>query len=241
MPVTAALSVASLNLHCGRDRHGDPFPVAEAIGTLDADVVLVQESWRPAGADSLVRKAAEWGYGEPLELEFLADTTLRALDVVDDQGVDERGGWGLAVLSRLPWRRYEHVWLGQAASDVGPRGALVVEVELPGGVPLRVVNAHLTHRVVHGPGQLRRLVTALCEDDQPTIIGGDLNMCRPTVWLCRPYRTAVRGRTWPAHSPVAQIDHLLVSSGITVTSQRVGPPVGSDHRPIQVSLRVDEA
>jgi endonuclease/exonuclease/phosphatase family metal-dependent hydrolase len=231
--------VASINLHCGRDRRGVPFPVSDALGALDTDLVLVQESWRPAGSDSLIRKvAAEWGYGEPLELDFLPETTLRALDVVGRDGADESGGWGLAVLSRLPWRRTEQIWLGSARGDVGPRGALVVEVELPGGAVLRVVDVHLTHRVVHGPAQLRRLVRALGDPARPTIIGGDLNMCRPTVGLARPYRPVPRGRTWPAGLPVAQIDHLLRGPGVTVTDRRVGPAVGSDHLPVRMSLRI---
>jgi len=55
------ISVASINLHCGLTRHGRPYPVADAIGALDADVVLVQENWRPRGEESLARRAAAAG------------------------------------------------------------------------------------------------------------------------------------------------------------------------------------
>ena len=230
-----SLSLASLNLHAGRDADGRPYDVTEAIAALSANVVLVQENWRPAGTDSLARRAAlAGGYESLAELDVLAGTSLSGLSIADSA---QPGAWGLAVLSRFPMRSCSAVALGAAPGDVaGVRMAQVVEIEYAEDALLRVVNVHLTHRLVHGPGQLRRLIRALEDSDQPTVIGGDFNMCRPTVHLARGYRPAVRGRTWPARRPVAQIDHILTGPGVDVARQAVAAPQGSDHLPIRASL-----
>jgi endonuclease/exonuclease/phosphatase family metal-dependent hydrolase len=233
-----SLRLASLNLHCGLDHRGRPYPVSEAVRALGADVVLLQENWRPGGTDSLARRAAlAHGYEHLAEHDLVADVRLADLDITRGPVPEETGAWGLAVLSRLPVRSYAAVSLGAAPGDVtGTRFAQVVELQYSDEAVLRVVNVHLTHRLVHGPRQLRRLIRWLGDSDVPTVLGGDFNMCRPTVRLARGYRPVVRGRTWPARRPVAQIDHLLAGPGVTVADRQVAAPVGSDHLPIRVDL-----
>jgi len=47
----------------------------------------------------------------------------------------------------------------------------------------------------------------------------------------------VRGRTWPAHRPHSQIDHVLVRDDVAVVDGGVLGEVGSDHLPLRVTLR----
>ncbi len=85
---------------------GGPYSVSAAIRRLFADIVVMQENWRPDAADSVARKAAaECGYGELIELEVLGGTSLYDLGVVTDVAASEDGSWGLAVLSRPPGDR----------------------------------------------------------------------------------------------------------------------------------------
>lgn len=228
-----ALSLASLNLHCGLDRHGAVYSVKQAVAALDTDVVVVQENWRAGDRPSIAAAAAaDCGYPHVAELDLVAGRSLTELGIVRRAVPDDRGAWGLAVLSRVPWQGCATAGLGTATRDpVGRRLAQIVAF-----AGLRVVNVHLTHRLTRGPGQLRRLLAALGASDEPTVIAGDLNMCRPTVLLARPYRPAVRGRTWPAHRPVAQIDHVLLGPGVTGFAGAVGPAVGSDHLPVLATL-----
>ena len=236
---TVEVALGSLNLHGGRTPLGKPYSVAEAIGSMATDVVVVQENWRPEGSDSLVRKAAEQcGYEEVLEVDLLGETSLHDLGIVDRLAASEPGSWGLAVLSRLPVVGQSIVGLGSAAGDMGPRAALVVDLGRNARPVLRVVNTHLTHRAIHGPGQLRRLLIAVAAE-LPVVIVGDLNMCRPMIYLAHPYRPVVRGRTWPAQRPVAQLDHVLAGTGIRTAGGTVMAPVGSDHLPIRVDLTVE--
>ncbi|GGL01053.1 endonuclease/exonuclease/phosphatase family protein [Mangrovihabitans endophyticus] len=229
------LRVASINLHCGLDRRAEPYSVKQAVAALDADVILIQENWRPDDGTGLAATAAaDCAYPHVAERELVSGRTPVELEIVrgDSPALATRGSWGLAVISRVPWTRAGEIAIGAARGDVvGPRYAQVVQI---GG--LRLVNVHLTHRLAHGPAQLRALLAGLAGDDTPTVIAGDLNMCRPTIALARPYRPVARGRTWPAHLPLAQLDHVLAGPGVTVTDARVGPAVGSDHLPVLVSV-----
>jgi len=65
------------------------------------------------------------------------------------------------------------------------------------------------------------------------VIAGDFNMCRPTVYLARPYRPVVRGRTWPAWRPLAQVDHVLAGGDVGIAEGSVPPAIGSDHLPVR--------
>jgi len=84
----------------------------------------------------------------------------------------------------------------------------------------------------------------------PLVVIGDLNI---TMWA-EHYRRLVATSglknaragfgikpTWPLFMPFAMIpiDHCLVSDGITVTGFDTGPPIGSDHLPVIVSLALD--
>lgn len=234
------LVLGSLNLHAGRDRTGRPFSVAAALDRLAADVVVLQENWRPRGSDSVARRAArECGYHQVEELDLLTDTTLHRLGLVRTSAQDERGAWGLAVVSRRPLIRTEPVWLGTAHRDPSARAAQVLEVGARERPVFRLVNVHLTYRLWYGPGQLRGLLRSLAKRPAaPTVIAGDFNMCRPFIYLARGYRRAVRGRTWPADHPLAQLDHVLTGPGVCVARAGAAAAVGSDHQPVWAVLHV---
>jgi endonuclease/exonuclease/phosphatase family metal-dependent hydrolase len=44
------LSVANFNMHCGMDGWGQPYDHVAAIAALDADVIMIEESWTTEGA-----------------------------------------------------------------------------------------------------------------------------------------------------------------------------------------------
>jgi endonuclease/exonuclease/phosphatase family metal-dependent hydrolase len=54
------------------------------------------------------------------------------------------------------------------------------------------------------------------------------------------WRRTVRGRTWPAGRPHSQIDHILAraADGTEALHGEVLPPLGSDHRAVRATLRV---
>lgn len=229
------ITLASLNLHGGLTARGEPFDVAAACHRLKADVITLQEAWRPdEQPDAVTAVAAELGAW--LRYRGLARNTSRALlGVGTDTG---SGSWGLAVLSLLPVTGYQEIELGRAPGDRISRAAQVITLTTPGGAALRMVNTHLTHRFT-SPVQLIRLTRRLAAGPAlPTVIVGDLNMPRPGTLAAAGYQATVRGRTYPAGRPWVQLDHLLFRGPVQVSGAEVAEPVGSDHLPIRAELRV---
>ena len=229
------ITLASLNLHGGLTARGVPFDVAEACHRLKADVITLQEAWRPAAQPDEVTAVAA-ALGAQVRHRGLARNTNRArLGVGTDTG---SGSWGLAVLSLLPITGYQEIELGHAPGDRISRAAQVITLTMPGGAALRVVNTHLTHRFT-SPVQLALLTRRLVAGPQlPTVIVGDLNMPRVLTRAAAGYRATVRGRTYPAGRPWIQLDQLLIRGPVRVSGAEVADPVGSDHLPIRAQLSV---
>jgi endonuclease/exonuclease/phosphatase family metal-dependent hydrolase len=226
------VTLASLNLHGGLTSHGEPFDVAGVCHRLKADVITLQEAWRPeAGPDVVTSVAA--ALGAEVRHRGLAGGTSRArLGLGTDQGP---GTWGLAVLSMLPVTGYHEIELGRAPGDQIGRAAQVITLATPGGAALRVVNTHLTHRY-SSPVQLALLVRRLAGSSLPTVLAGDLNMPRLATLVARGYRSVVRGRSFPAGWPLIQLDHMLLRGPVSASEAEVLEPVGSDHLPIRARL-----
>jgi endonuclease/exonuclease/phosphatase family metal-dependent hydrolase len=225
--------LASLNTHGGRGADGRPYDLEAACRQLKADVIVLQEVWRPRGQPDPVAEIAGALGAEPLWTDLLRDTSLRSVGI---SGETRRGRWGLAALSTVPVTGFEAMDLGRIAGDPTPRAAQLITVELPGQGQLRIVNTHLTHRLL-SPVQLLRLVRRLLADDIPTVIAGDLNMPLPLTGLAAGFAPAVIGRSFPAHRPLLQLDHILVTHRVARCGGEVLPPAGSDHLPVRARLR----
>lgn len=237
------LTIASCNVHWGVGPRGRRFPgfdVVAAARTLDADVLVLQESWAPDGEPADHHRIAD-----ALGLQVVADACLaRAVieptpkAVARPPAAGGAGGWHLVALTRLAVTGatvlpLPHLWL-----DPVNRALLSVDVEVE-GEPLRVMATHLPH-LEHGVwATTRALRRALPPVDRPAVLVGDMNMWGWSLdaMLPRDWRRVVRGKTWPAHRPHSQIDHIAVTPPVAVAWSEVGPDVGSDHLPVRARLR----
>ncbi len=281
------LTVASLNLHAGVDERNVPFDVVGACAALDADVVVLQEVWWPAGGRSQAALAADalgyrvhWAtfgtgrrFPEPeAGGERIGRWTGRppavVLDRRDGRGgpgdargaggsegcgggrggpVGRRGGrdgargaepgrLGLAVLSRLPARPEPPIVLRALARDGAARSALAVVVGI-GGAEVTVVGVHMAHLSQGSVRQYADLRRRLPGPGRPAVVAGDMNLWGPAVVRLLPgWRRAVTGRSWPAHHPISQPDHILFRGGVRPVEGRTLAGVGSDHRPVRAAL-----
>ncbi len=234
----AELTVASFNTHWGVDRRGQPFDVPSACLALDADVLVLQEVWRPHGTRSYVDEIAEQAGAVVHETAFMSDRNParpRHLPVRPGPA----GTCGLAVLSRLPVCDVAEVMLPRARGDViDQRSSIVVTVSVDGRA-VSIAGMHASHRLWGSLPQVRRVDQDLRERGNPSAIVGDLNMWGPPIGLAVPNRRrAVRGRTWPAGHPHSQIDHIWIDGGLEGIDFRIAPATGSDHRPVRARLRV---
>jgi endonuclease/exonuclease/phosphatase family metal-dependent hydrolase len=235
------VTLASMNLHCGIDPAGKPYDVEAVVAGLDAQLIALQEVWRPESGSDPVAAAARALGAEVYRLDLSPLTRLTSLSIPADIGP---GRSGLTVLSALPVTGYETISFDRVRGDAVARRAQILTIKLPAGRELRLAATHLTHRGL-SPVQLWQLIRRLDAARLggtaiPTVIAGDLNMPRQVARLAPGYVPAVRGRTWPAELPVAQIDHMLVSRDIEPADGTVMPPAGSDHRAIRARLRLSE-
>jgi endonuclease/exonuclease/phosphatase family metal-dependent hydrolase len=227
------LVVASYNVHkcVGVDRRFDPHRVAHVIAEMDADIVAVQEADKRFG---------------------------RRVGLLDTDTLLE-GGLTLLPISRLP---DGHGWHGNALlvrqgtlahvqclslPGAEPRGAVIAELEMPGGQKLRVVGAHF--------GLLRRcrmrqgavILEAISRgESMPTVVMGDLNEWRPgrrsSLRLLEPLfgSMGVGPASFPSRLPVLALDRILgwprgVISGVRAHDTPLAR-VASDHLPLKARL-----
>jgi endonuclease/exonuclease/phosphatase family metal-dependent hydrolase len=155
----------------------------------------------------------------------------------------ERGSWAIAVLSRFPVLGSHAIELARLRTDHAHRGALVVDIELPGPTPVRVVGTHLAHLSQGSPRHIAVLRRTLNDmTPVPCVFAGDMNLWGPPLVLLLPgWSRAVRGRTWPTWlwKPVAQPDHILVRAPARAESGEVLPITESDHLPVRATLVID--
>ena len=179
------LVVATFNIHAGIDGWGTPFDVVASCARLDADVLVLQETWAPEVGEGLAHLvAASLGY-EVHEVPLAGALLLQSAKPVSTRwgpwnprwhrslwvGDAERlrrqqhagwgkarvGTWGIALLSRLPIRHIETIDLGQLRRDAAQRRlAVLAETEVEGS-RLTVVGTHLAHFTQGSPILLERL------------------------------------------------------------------------------------
>jgi endonuclease/exonuclease/phosphatase family metal-dependent hydrolase len=262
------LTVATFNVHMGVDGWGRPFDVVAQCGRLDADLLVLQESWAPDGdgPSTAARVAERWGYQVVAEVA-LAHARLyaplptasarwapwpnrlrRALRLDQERtgaGYADRpfvrGQWGVAVLSRVPTHDVDVLLLGRLRRDPARRAVIRCRTRL-GGREVTVLGTHMSHITQGSHVQYRRLAAALPSPDTAAVLLGDMNLWGPPVnAYMSGWRRAVTGRTWPAHRPHSQLDHVLVTPPITVVDAGIAADSGSDHRPVRVTLSLGEA
>ena len=217
------------------------YDVIAALSELEADVVVIQESWWPDGGEAAIYKVAA-NRGASVHEAIFGRGAVDPYPHMTGRFTRDAGRFGIAVLSNLPSQLVDTLAVGRVPADpaVG-RAALHVELDLDGS-PVDLVALHLTSRLPYGPPiQLRRLRRLLPPPGRPSILCGDFNFWGPPVQAMLPgWRRTVRGRTWPAHRPHSQIDHVLVRGDIELLAAEILDDVGSDHRPVRVRLRVGE-
>ncbi len=239
------LTVVSFNVHWGRGSRRDGWPaydLVEVCRSFDADVIALQETWAPDdGVAQHDEVAAALGFrvvSVPLARAVL-EPRPSLVSRADPERTAGDGDWCLALLSRPPIRTTRVIDLPQLRLDPWSRVLIQAELDIDGS-NLTVVTTHFSHLEFGSPLQTRALRRSLPTTDRPGVFTGDMNMWGWTIsaMTSSGWRRALRGKTWPAHRPQHQIDHLLVTPGVQVVRGDVLPDQGSDHRPIRARLRV---
>ncbi|MGC3860112.1 endonuclease/exonuclease/phosphatase family protein [Micromonospora chersina] len=229
-PATVRVVAYNIRMGFGLDGRLDLDALARAVDGSRPDVVLLSEVDRGwllnGGHDTLALLAGR------LRMPYVF---APAADPV----------WGDAVLSRFPVRAGETRPLAAHGAPTGAQ-ALGVTLDL-GGRDLAVVATHLQPPPGQDPVAQAREVAAFATRyaaGRPLVLGGDLNTEPADPAFAEFTRaglvdalTAARPlRTSPADDPRTQIDHVLVSPGLTASGATAPRTTASDHLPVVVTL-----
>jgi endonuclease/exonuclease/phosphatase (EEP) superfamily protein YafD len=211
--------------------------VAPIVRGFDADVVVVLESWREHDGRGILDELTGDGYCvETLEFTTLDISQRRAYHAVPGEG-----HWELAICSRFPVLERRELPIERIPGDpAGSRSVLVCTLDVDGR-ELDLVAVHVSSMLwAFAPVRhLRALRPQLPPADRTAIVAGDCNLWGPPVELLLPgWRRAIRGRTYPAHRPHSQIDHVLVRDDVSVEWGEVLAETPSDHRPVRARLQL---
>jgi endonuclease/exonuclease/phosphatase family metal-dependent hydrolase len=226
-PHRTTLTVASYNIHKGQGIDGrvDLMRIAAVIEELNADLVGVQEIFRPQ-AEMLAAR---------LGLQMHMGVTHTRLE----------GPYGNAVLTRLPARGSGVFDLTHSIRE--PRGGIRVDLILPEGL-LHLFNVHFGLRIRERAAQVARLVSQhILHADLtgPRVVVGDLNEWFPGA-VGRALRGALAGprhrRTHPSPMPFFALDRIywdrvIQGDGFRVHRSRLAR-VASDHLPVVARLQL---
>ncbi|MBW3639923.1 MAG: endonuclease/exonuclease/phosphatase family protein [Actinobacteria bacterium] len=224
-----------------------------AIGELDADVLALQEvdraQPRSHGAD-LTAAAAEAAGAVASRfapaLQGVPGSWRRAGPTVDSA----EPAYGVSLVSRYPMLdafavplpalpfRVPMLFRGQrwpVMVDDEPRVAVAARLVVPGGV-ITVACTHLSFLPCWNSLQLHWLVRTL-RGAGPLLLMGDLNMLPGTVARASGLHALASARTFPAHAPTGQLDHVLSSRRLLGRADvRVWDLPLSDHRALSIDL-----
>lgn len=221
------MKVVTYNIHQGRGRTGGSTldDVADALATLDADVIACQEVL--GGGREGVRQQAPW-LGERLGMSVRFAPNART----------KHGVLGNATLSRRPITGHDN--LDVSVPGFERRGVLRVAVD----GPCDVWNLHFGLTGRQRIAQWHRVAVELAKQDRAVVICGDFNDWRGG--LHRPVERAgmrsalasagrIRRATFPARRPWFGLDRVYYR-GLRLVGSSVlrGAPWSelSDHLPV---------
>jgi endonuclease/exonuclease/phosphatase family metal-dependent hydrolase len=226
-------TVASYNIHkgAGLDRRVDLDRIADVLQEIDADLVGLQEVFRPQAM----------GLAERLGVQVAMGVTR------------ERDGqsYGNAVLTRLPILGSQTFDLSRPTRE--PRGGIRLDLSMADGRLLHVFNVHFGLKIRERAEQVRMLIQEHIRHDEltgPRVLMGDLN---EWFWFRGPVGRVLRRelhghrirRTHPAPLPLFPLDRIywdrrLAADGFRVHRSRLAR-VASDHLPVVARLRLAPA
>ncbi len=226
-------TVASYNIHkcAGLDGRVDLDRIAGVLREIDADLVGLQEVFRPQALDLAERLGVQVAMGPTRERDGLP--------------------YGNAVLTRLAIRGSRTFDLSRPARE--PRGGIRLDLRMADGRLLHVFNVHFGLKIRERAEQVRMLVREHIQHDEltgPRVVVGDLN---EWFWFSGPVGRALRRelhghrirRTHPAPLPLFPLDRIywdraLAAEGFHVHRSRLAR-VASDHLPVVARLRLASA
>ncbi|SDF66296.1 Metal-dependent hydrolase, endonuclease/exonuclease/phosphatase family [Blastococcus aurantiacus] len=260
-----ALRIGTWNLASGRDgsgRSADAATLRAAVAGVDVDVLAVQEvdvgQPRSHGADQPAEVAAGLGARDWRFAAAVAGTPdpFRSWTPIEPpvlRGPDQAPSgphYGIALLSRLPVRRWSVLPLGAGRAKLPlqapdprtgrnrwwwfpdePRLAIAAELG-----HCTVVATHLSFAPHTALRQLVRLRRWCARLPGPVVLAGDLNLVGPVPARVFGAARLVSAPSYPATAPRVQLDHVLGPAGLDPQRPGAHRLALGDHRLVTVTV-----
>ncbi|HKU99463.1 MAG TPA: endonuclease/exonuclease/phosphatase family protein [Vineibacter sp.] len=214
----ATLSIGVLNVNFRNRNHA---PIEHWIRQAQPDVLVIVEV-SPPWLDAIERLSDLYPYRALRRTSFVT------------------------MIARRPWTSFDVM--------PGPRtqqAILVAGFDVE-GTTLTVIGAHPAsptrpHHMRARDAELDTIARLAVGAPGPVSAMGDFNAAPWSAPMRRLVRTSplrypdLVATTWPAFLPRwlgIKIDHIMVGKGCAVIDYKVGPNVGSDHRPVVATIRV---
>ena len=241
------IRVITYNIHHGEgmDKKFGLERIAKLLVAEKPDIVALEEVDQGTKRASRVDQPAEFA-------------RLTGMEVVFGRNIPfEGGGYGTAVLTKLPVRSHESVKLKPFYNDTPEhkeqRGVQVLELGEKGGPGLLFLCTHLDFRPpdderMNSAQTINELIRK--HGEQPAIIAGDFNATpesAPIHEFAKEWKIAgwdgadAKGiLTFPADKPDRRIDYVMyrpANKWKVVEVRVLDEAVASDHRPVLTVLR----
>lgn len=228
--------IASYNIRkaIAADRRRRPERILEVLNEIGADVVLLQEADRRFGpriSAIPLNMFAEYGPYRPIGLSTHAG------------GIGYHGNAILVRADRVEVERACALHL----PTIEPRGAVLADLKIKEG-RFRVVGMHLDLSGLVRRRQAHAVLGHLVQQQErlPLVMAGDLNEWRVGRGCLRDFglhhQTVPLGPSFHARRPVAHLDRMFVSAGVTILRSGVHRSLvavsASDHLPVWAKLAI---
>lgn len=218
LQTSVEIRVLDFNTHRS---YGGIGTVAAEIAAVDPDIVLLQEIDRFKGSTGNIDQAAY--FAEALDMFHAFGANV----------VSGNGQYGVAILSRFKILNTQNYLLPNGPGGE-QRGLLGVGVEI-GGQEVRIYNTHLQNKIVGlREAQARHVAGILANEENPIILGGDMNATSNTATLA-PLMSQLVDAWTVGSGPEgtgpngSRIDFLLASPTIAPQRAAVLQSAISDH------------